>query len=266
MSKDVRGREQSDIAARMLGGREFVVGRLRVDDLHADLRRVDGPADGPNFVLVHGIGVSARYFQPLAIELARVGTVWLTDLPGYGAVPKPRRTVTIDDHATVLASVIEQAAITDPVLVGHSMGCQVVAALAARSPDVSDRLVLLGPTINPAERSFWWASFRLFQDILREPFRANLVVGTDYFFRCGPAYYIRQLPQLLGDHIEERLVQIEVPTLVIAGERDPVARRGWVNEAARLLPHGTVAFVRGPHVIMFTDPAGVARLIVDHLA
>jgi len=264
MSKPLRDRAESDFAAGMFSGFEFFRRRVVVDGFTADLRRFPGLDGGPDFVLVHGIGVSSRYFQPLAVELSKRGTVWLVDLPGYGSAPKPAASPSLADHARVLSAVIESAGIQAPVLVGHSMGCQVITQLAVDDPSVSSCLVLLAPTINPAERSFREASFRLFQDVLREPFRANLVVGTDYFFRCGPAYYLRQLPTLLDDAIEERLGAIDAPTLVLVGNRDPVVTVEWADQVARLLPHGTLGIVQGPHVIMFTDPAGIAQRIVEH--
>jgi len=264
MSKTLRARAEDDFASTLFSGSEFFRSRILVGDLAADVRRVAGDVAGPQFVLVHGIGVSSRYFQPLAVELARLGTVWLLDLPGYGSAPKPHRTVTIADHAAVLAGVLEQCGITDPVLVGHSMGCQVVTELVANDPAITDRVVLVAPTINPAERSFAWASLRLAQDITREPFRANLTVGTDYFLRCRPAYFMRQLPQLLGDRIEERLPGIAARTLVIVGDRDPVVPRDWASEVARLLPNGRLAVLSGPHVVMFTDAPGIAAEIAEH--
>lgn len=47
---------------------------------------------GPDFVLVHGIGVSARMYGPTAVELAQRGDVHLIDMAGYGrrAAPGPR--------------------------------------------------------------------------------------------------------------------------------------------------------------------------------
>ena len=40
--------------------------------------------DLPTFVLVHGLGVSSRYFVPLAELLSRHGRVVVFDLPGFG--------------------------------------------------------------------------------------------------------------------------------------------------------------------------------------
>ena len=54
--------------------------QLTDDDVALAVRRFvweSAPADGPDFVLVHGIGVSSRSFGPTAAELAASGAVSL---------------------------------------------------------------------------------------------------------------------------------------------------------------------------------------------
>ena len=247
---------------RSFRGTPFTLDRTEVDGLGIVMRRFEGPATGGrNYVLVHGIGVSSRYFQPLAVELARTGTVWLIDLPGYGSAPDPKRDVSITDHAEILGLALAQSGISDPVLVGHSMGCQVVSELAVRHPEVSQSVVLLAPTIERGKRTVLRQAARLSLDMLIEPLRANWVVLTDYVFRCGIPYYLRQLPHLLGDAIDERMPRLTARTLVVVGDRDRVVPERWGRELVELAPNASLAVVEGPHVIMFTDPDAIARHI-----
>lgn len=248
--------------ARLFRGTSYTLERTESQGLGIVVQRFAGPATAArNYVLVHGIGVSSRYFQPLAAELASTGAVWLIDLPGYGLAPNPRRDVSIVDHADVLYRMLDEAGIEDPVVIGHSMGCQVVTELAVRHPEVSRSIVLLAPTIERGARTLIQQASRLTLDMVFEPVRANWVVLTDYFFRCGLPYYFRQLPHLLRDRIEERMPNIEVPTLVVVGDKDRVVPVPWAREIAALAPHGKLAVVEGPHVIMYTDPAAIAAHI-----
>jgi hypothetical protein len=43
-----------------------------------------------------------------------------------------------------------------------------------------------------------------------------------------------------------------------------VVDRSFARELAGRIPRGRLHVARGPHVVMFTDPAGVARAIVEH--
>jgi pimeloyl-ACP methyl ester carboxylesterase len=262
-------RDESKYRVRTESGVEFHTKRVLFDDLAVVIRRfplVEGaPTGGRPFVLVHGIGVSSRYFHPTAAQLARHGTVFLVDLPGYGSAPDPRRDVSIADHAGVLARYLDADEIEKPVLVGHSMGTQVVSQLAFDYPETTDRIVLIAPTMDSAARGFWTAAGRLIRDSLfREPLAVKLLNLTDYLFRCGIPYFLRQVPHLLADRIEDRLPLLRAKGLVIRGDRDGICPEPWSRRVASLLGNAPFETVAGPHVVMFTDPARIATLIAGH--
>jgi pimeloyl-ACP methyl ester carboxylesterase len=243
----------------------FEVRRLTVGGHEIVVRTFGMAAPGaPVFVLVHGIGVSYRYFQPLAEELAKRGVVHQLDMPGYGSSPRPDHNVSIAEHGQVLAAFLRTEGLQDPVLIGHSMGCQMVTEVAMRHPDISSDIVLLGPTMAPSERTFFSAALRLGIDMTREPPRGNWTVVTDYLFRCGPIWYAMQVPHLLRDRIEERVPRIPSRVLVIRGDRDPVVSRPWATHLASLAADGRFAEVPGPHVVMFTAPEQISNLVLEH--
>ncbi|HXF03024.1 MAG TPA: alpha/beta fold hydrolase [Arthrobacter sp.] len=231
---------------------------MTIDGCRLRVRTVgSGPAA---FVLVHGIGVSARYFEPLAAELARHGTVRLVDLPGHGGLPKPKRALGLVDLARLVHGAMERLGIGPAVLVGHSMGCQVVTELALLHPGAVTAVVLLAPTSNRRERTAWKQGLRLFQDGFREPLASNAIVVTDYL-RCGPRWYLSLLPAMLGQKLEDRIARVRVPVRIVRGSRDPIVPLYWCQELAEALPGTTVDNIDGEgHVMMFRSPAPVAQL------
>ena len=96
---------------------------------------VTGDANDLTFVLVHGLGVSSSLFREVTDRLRHLGRVVVYDLPGFGGVPHPRDPMSIGEFASVMGASLIDLGITEPVLVGHSMGAQVAAELAARDPD-----------------------------------------------------------------------------------------------------------------------------------
>lgn len=258
-------RSESTYRVRTINGAKYFTSRQAFGDLTIVVQRFPGPrVDGPSFVLIPGIGVSSRYFAPAAAELAKRGTVYLVDLPGYGAAPDPKREVTIVDHANVLAAFLTAAELDHPVLVGHSWGSQVVSRLVVDHPGVVHHLVLMAPTLVPEARTFWRSIGLLLIDGLREPLRVNLIATGDYLFRCGIPYGIKQMPYMLEDRIEDRLPAITARTLVLRGDRDPIVEAPWAERVAGLVPGAESVTVEGAHVIMYTDPVRVARHIADH--
>ena len=250
-------------------GAAFFTSRQQHDGLTMVVKRFpgrperDATAEPRTFVLVPGLGVSSRYFQPLASELARRGRVFLVDMPGYGAAPNPRRDVPLADHAGVLAAFLSESRIENPVLVGHSMGSEIVAIVAQQHPDVSDRIVLMSPTLEPRARSAGVAIRNLLRDALREPPAVFGIAFTDYLIRCGPPYLFAQLKHMLADRIEDRLQSMTARVLIIAGDRDAIVSTAWAASLARLVRRAEFRVVRGPHVIMHTDPVMVAKHLVD---
>lgn len=206
---------------------------------------------GDAFVLVPGIGVSKRYFLPLAEELSRRGRVYLMELPGFSDTREPKHGLTIAEFAALVLDALRVLGIGGALWVGHSMGSQVVTEMALLDPASSRGLVLLAPTINSRERRPWIQALRLFQDSLREPPAVNIIVLTDYL-RCGLRWYLKTLPQMLGQRLEERIRNVVLPVLIVRGARDPIVPDYWLRELSEACPTASTAEVAGEsHVMMY---------------
>ncbi len=224
------------------------------------------------FVLVPGIGVSSNYFERLAAQLNDFGPVHALDLPGFGGVPHPKSgRMTIPEYADLVGRVIDELELDDPVVIGHSMGTQVVADLAARYPDGfagSDRLsciILLGPVLAPDDRSLGIAARRFLQAARREPPRVALLAVQAYVL-CGVRWFSRVLPEMMHYPIEDTLPKVRSNTLVISGQLDTLCPPGWIDEVVALLPSCRVSIIpNAAHSIMHAHADEVARLAIEHV-
>jgi len=171
----------------------------------------------------------------------------------------------MSEAGAYLAELIDAEALPTPVvLVGHSMGTQIVAETAAQRPDLVASLVLIAPTVNPRERSAVVQAIRLAEDpsLLRPKVVA---LGIRMYLQAGPRWYFKKLHQMLAHRIELVLPDVAAPTLVIRGEHDRLAPRAWAEEVAKILPRGRYVEVpdRG-HETMVTAGERVAALIETH--
>jgi 2-hydroxy-6-oxonona-2,4-dienedioate hydrolase len=97
--------------------------------------RVSGtPADEPVVVLVHGLVVSARYMISAMKRLALRHRVYAPDLPGFGKSGKPTRAADVPGLSDALACWMRKLDLGRSALVGNSMGCKIIVALAVRHP------------------------------------------------------------------------------------------------------------------------------------
>ncbi|WP_051476600.1 alpha/beta hydrolase [Arthrobacter sp. Br18] len=204
--------------------------------------------DTPVFVMVHGIGLSHRYFDRLQAELIQHGHTHVLDLPGFGGTPTPEQQLEVDDYAAVIGDALDAAGIDSCVLIGHSMGAQFVTELALQRPDVVSELVLIGPVTDSARRSVIWHTLALGLDSLMERPLTNAIVFTDYA-RCGLPWYFTELPVMLQYRLHERLPQATQPVLIIRGSNDPVSRRPWCSRLVAAARDGRLVEIPGqPHV------------------
>ncbi|MDH6546316.1 pimeloyl-ACP methyl ester carboxylesterase [Streptomyces sp. SAI-041] len=219
-------------------------------------------------VMVHGLGLSGRYFTPLARSLAAVGrTVLVPDLPGNVRSRRVvRRTPDVEETTEALLRWQAAAAIGPCLLVANSVGCQVTAALAAEHPRRVERMVLIGPALDATALSPLRQLLRLPADAPKEPLSLLAVAAADYLL-TGAARFLAGFRHARLDAsgpFEERLRRVEAPTLVLRGAEDRVAPQHWAERVTADLPHGRLAVVPGAaHAVHFSRPDTTARLILD---
>ncbi|WP_298589379.1 alpha/beta fold hydrolase [uncultured Kocuria sp.] len=220
----------------------------------------------PPVVLVHGIGVSGSYFLGLAEALAATHDVYALDLPGYGSAPRPDRALSVPELGRVVAGAVAALGLEAPVVVGHSMGCQIVVDAVKDHAGLCSGYVLVGPTVDATARTLLRQAWRLLRDTLREPPRTNALIVRDYL-RMGPLRYLRTARHMLRDRIEEDIRGCTPPGLVVRGARDPIARRDWARRLARAAPDARLLEIPGaPHNVQHTDPGQLAAACAPFLA
>jgi pimeloyl-ACP methyl ester carboxylesterase len=220
------------------------------------------PKDGPLFLLIHGMVISSLYMIPLAERLADLGyEVHAIDLPGYGRSEKPRAPLGVPALADCAAAWIEAQGGGEWHLVGNSMGCQVVADVAARYAHAVDTLTLIGMTVDPAAPTLFRQALRLMRDMPREPWRLWLDHVVDYLC-AGPRFAIGAMRSMIADRIETKLPCIAAPTLIMRGEYDTVTPRSWARNGLTLLQRGKfVEIPNGSHAVHYGNPLPVAETI-----
>ncbi|MCS4484642.1 alpha/beta hydrolase [Gleimia sp. 6138-11-ORH1] len=238
--------------------------RVRTARLRAGAFQVGDPA----FVLVHGIGVDSRYFYQVAEKLLPYGEVLLVDLPGFGASPRPHTPLSIAGFAAVLHAVIKAAELHNPVILGHSMGAQVVAELAVRDPEMAQRILLVGPPVDLRRHSFPLLLWRFLRSSIHESPKVA-AFALNAYARSGIYWFSVTLPAVIGFSLQERLKLTEAKISLIRGQYDYLAARKWVHRLqAGLVERGQAAaplveIPRGAHSIVLCFEEQVVASLVE---
>jgi len=249
-----------------------------------------GPETADAVVLVHGLGENIGFWELNMLPLSRHRRVVAVDLPGYGRSDKPEMAFTMAYYADVVEAVLAHLNIRRAVLVGHSMGGQVVLTSALRHPERVAGLILAAPagieTFDAGEAAFLKGAVSTdiymgqTEDQIRSNYRNNL------FFAWKPAYetQVKQRVQLgrspefkayawavvqgiyamLDGPVFDRLGEVQVPVLVMFGHQDalipnPLLHGGEARSVGKAaiaaLPHAELVMIDAAgHMLQFEQP------------
>ncbi|MDP8222995.1 MAG: alpha/beta hydrolase [Candidatus Lernaella stagnicola] len=110
--------------------------------------RYDSNGDGLPLVLVDGIGCDGYVWKYLHRDFGDNCRTIHMHYRGHGTSDMPADTnfLSIEDLADDIAYILDDDEVEDAILVGHSMGCQVIFEFARRYPD---RVLGLAPICGP---------------------------------------------------------------------------------------------------------------------
>jgi pimeloyl-ACP methyl ester carboxylesterase len=244
----------------------FTSHRPRVRDIETHFRAAVTGAVSTPVVLIHGLAVSHRYLMPTALALTADHPVYVPDLPGFGLSGKPSEVYGPEKHARHLVALLERLRIGQVCLVGHSFGCEVVARLAARNPEVAKAMVLIGPSADPAARSYSGQVGRWLVDLFREdPQQARILVRD--VRDAGVRRVLGTLRRSVHNAIESDLAVVRAPTLLLRGARDPIVPTAWLRQAAQICrgPTEIGEFSAAAHNVATTAGTDVGHRITRFL-
>ncbi|ALW85216.1 hypothetical protein AUC43_08980 [Hymenobacter sedentarius] len=230
------------------------------------------------FIGLHYWAGSGNEFQALAQLLAPHHRVLAPDLPGFGAAPAPQVDYSLDAYADHVAQFIAAQHVERYALIGHSMGGKIGLALAARQPPGLVGMALLSPSppgpepMTAADRQHSQQAYgkaaeaeKTFRRITARPLREaqHQQILHDNLRSSRPAW---DAWLLLGsqEDIRARMGRLEVPCLVMAGERDGVLPlHVHLHHTLPLLPARTpLEVIAGAgHLLPYEAPEQVAALL-----
>ena len=231
-------------------------------------------------------------YQMLALNEAGYRTVAF-DRRGHGRSGDPGGGYDFDTLADDLAAVLEQRDLHDAVLVGHSMGCNEIVRYLSRHGSARVAGAVLLATMTPfvlktADNpdgidATFFEHFRREQLMRDFPgwIDENMVPFVDAQTPAGIKDWVKQMAlgaslqalvecnrALVQTDFRAELADIDVPVLVIAGDRDASAPLDLTARATvRLLPDARLKVYEGaPHGMFITHMERVNRDLLEFAA
>jgi pimeloyl-ACP methyl ester carboxylesterase len=217
------------------------------------------PADAPTLVHVHGFGISGTYLERSAALLAPEYRTYVPDLPGMGRSMRSESAGDLPGLARALIHYLDAVGVERAAFVGNSLGCPIIIEVASEFPDRIERAVLVSPAGGPNNQPMTRAIRQMMMDGPREPVGLLPIAVGDYL-RFGLIQGWNLFKAMIAYPTLDRLRNLQVPTLVIAGLRDPLIKIERVHVFSGL-PHVDAVAITGAHALNFSHPETIAGLI-----
>jgi len=257
---------------------------------------VQNAAAGPRgaFVLLHDLPGGAFVWEPVMAALAATGrAVYAFDMLGYGQSDKPWPSDTsVWGHADCLSYAFETLGLEDIVLVGFGVGGGVAQTLATRLyRDGVAKLALVNsyayqlafapdwPLPEMVKHQDLEAPLHFSEEQVAQELRQTLPGGSArglsaarvdaYIGEWGGKLgknmllqHVRLLNSLYMNAVASDVVKLDIPLLLIWGERDAVTPLAVGQRIAREAKHATLETVANAgHLILDDTPDQVGQLL-----
>lgn len=231
-------------------------------------------------MILPGWGGSHETWQEFIALAQQKFTVVCIDLPGFGGVPCPDTAWGVKEYATFVASKFRHFNISKCILLGHSFGGQVATYLAAKHPELIEKLILSGAAVlrprRPLRRLFFGVIARTGKLLFRLPFVEHFGLwarkvlyrsadSPDYSKTSGIQRDI--FKKIIRQDLRELLPGIRMPSLVIWGSNDQYIPASQGRKIASLIPKAQFVMIpRATHGLHRHHPQELLQLIDAFIA
>lgn len=244
---------------------------------------------GDPLLLIAGLTRSHLIWQDIATALSKQYQVILLDNRGAGQTDKPNLPYTIELMAEDIAALISALDLKKFHILGHSMGGFMAMHLAAKYPELLNKLVLTGTAAAPPRAAVsyfnglielidshtphddiikaalpWLYTKRYLQEPNRAEFLMNLEKNNPH---PQPTYALkRQIEACLAHDAHPALPKITAPTLVICGAEDTLLPPETSKELADSIPGSKLKIIPGAaHMLQIEEPVVFLQEITTFL-
>jgi poly(3-hydroxyoctanoate) depolymerase len=247
---------------------------------------IHGAGDGPPLLFLNGLGAPLELWDPLLHRLPGVRAIAF-DAPGSGGSEAPGLPMSIGGHARLALALLDQLGCRGVDVIGLSFGGMVAQELAHVAPTRVGRLVLASTSCGwgsvPGCPAAWLAittPARYYSRAVFETVAGHYIGGRESANRD----FVNQQAQIRTTHPPSALgymyqfwaaafwsslywlPELTQPTLVLAGEADPLMPPSNAKILATLLPQAQKHIVPGGgHLCLLEQAARLAPMIEQFL-
>jgi poly(3-hydroxyalkanoate) depolymerase len=261
---------------------------INVNGTHIYVALRQGDRSQPPLLLINGIGANLEVLDPFVEALEKVGRQKIGtirfDVPGVGGSPPGLFPFCFRGLARLIAQLLDALEYQEVDVLGVSWGGALAQQFAHQYPRRCRRLVLVATSTGAisipgrlnvlakllSPRRYFQPSYmatiapNIYGGKLSQ--RPELARAYAHLIRAphGLGYY-RQLLAGVGWTSLPWLYQLHQPTLILAGNDDPIVPSINAKILTRLIPHARLHIINDGHLLLLSEREQVAPLIYHFL-
>ena len=197
-------------------------------------------------ILLHGNGENCGYFVHQMEPFAQHFRVIALDTRGHGRTPRGEAPFSIWQFAEDLLGFLDEHRIEKAHILGFSDGGNIALVFALRHPERIGKLILDGANLDPSG----------VKRCIQIPIEVGYRVAKCFAGRSPKAHKNAEMLGLMvsAPNIKpEELSRIQLPTLVIAGDKD-VIKDSHTRLIAASIPGAELSILPGTHFVANGNP------------
>jgi pimeloyl-ACP methyl ester carboxylesterase len=252
------------------------------------------------FILLHGFGASAFSWHAVMDDFAARGRIIAYDRPAFGLTSRPLpgewkgdSPYSMDSNVELLSDLMDGLGVQRAVLVGNSAGGTVSVAFALKYPRRVQALILVDPALGSGGRFPSWILTLMAtpqmrhlgpllvrsiadsgNDTIRMAWHDPSLITEETFIGYRKPLQTKNWDRALfeftiasrSSNMSERLDELKMPVIVIAGDDDRIIPTVESIEASKSIPGSQLAILPGcGHVPHEECPAAFMESVVKFL-
>ena len=223
---------------------------------------------GSDVVLLHGWGQNIAMMKPIGDRLQKNHRITILDFPGFGESEEPKTALTVYDYCEILEELLKKLKVKKPVIMGHSFGGRIAIIYASRNE--VEKVVLFGSPcirkeVKPSLKLRMLKSLKKIPGINKlEGFAKNHMGSRDY--KNASEVMKKILVNVVNEDLSECAKKINVPTLLIWGDRDTEAPVEDAKELEKIIPDaGLIVLPNSTHYAYLANLPQVINILNNFL-
>ncbi len=223
--------------------------------------------EGKCIVLFHGWGAKKEVFSPIIKKLSAYMRVVALDFPGFGKSDEPKEVWDVEMYARFMQKFIKEADCEGAIWLGHSFGGRVIIKLFEKMEIKPSKIVLVDSAgIKPKRGIDYYVkvySYKLGKKILKLPLLNKTGLYEKLVKNAGSSDYKvlsenmrATMSRVVNEDLREHLGAINVPTLLIWGDKDTATPIGDAHIMDSLLPDSGIVVLEGAGHFSYLDRPG----------